>query len=94
MMLQERGIEVKYHHHEVGGPGQLEIEIEPGPLRKMADATMMIKYLVKNAAFAAGKTATFLPKPIYGEAGTACTFTCSCLRTGSQCFMTPVDIRA
>lgn len=69
LLLQERGIEVKYHHHEVGGPGQLEIEIEAGPMRRMADATMMIKYLVKNAAFAAGKTATFLPKPLYGEAG-------------------------
>ena len=69
LMLQERGIEVKYHHHEVGGPGQLEIEIEAGPMRAMADATMMIKYLVKNIAFAAGKTATFLPKPLFGEAG-------------------------
>lgn len=69
LLLQEWGVEVKYHHHEVGGPGQLEIEIEPGPMQAMADVTMMIKYLVKNVAFAAGKTATFLPKPLYGEAG-------------------------
>lgn len=69
LLLEERGIPVKYHHHEVGGPGQLEIEVEPGPMRDMADKTMLIKYIVKNAAFAAGKTATFMPKPLYGEAG-------------------------
>ncbi len=89
MMLQERGIEVKYHHHEVGGPGQLEIEIEPGPLRKMADATMMIKYLVKNAAFAAGKTATFLPKPIYGEAGNGMHVHLQLFKDGEPVFYDP-----
>lgn len=89
MLLQERGIEVKYHHHEVGGPGQLEIEIEPGPLRKMADATMMIKYLVKNAAFAAGKTATFLPKPIYGEAGNGMHVHLQLFKDGEPVFYDP-----
>lgn len=69
MLLEERGIKVKYHHHEVGGAGQLEIEVEPGPMSKMADNTMLIKYIVKNAAYSIGKSATFLPKPIYGEAG-------------------------
>jgi len=69
LLLEERGIQVKYHHHEVGGPGQLEIEVESGPMLKMADNTMMIKYIVKNAAFNAGKTATFMPKPLLGEAG-------------------------
>ncbi|NLU49591.1 MAG: type I glutamate--ammonia ligase [Syntrophomonadaceae bacterium] len=69
LLLEERNIPVKYHHHEVGGPGQLEIEVEPGPMREMADKTMLLKYIVKNAAFAAGKTATFMPKPLFGEAG-------------------------
>ena len=69
ILLEERGVDIKYHHHEVGGPGQLEIEIESGPMREMADKTMLIKYLVKNAAFNAGKSATFMPKPIVGEAG-------------------------
>lgn len=69
LLLEEREIAVKYHHHEVGGPGQLEIEIESGPMRAMADATMLIKYIVKNYAFAQGKTATFMPKPLFGEAG-------------------------
>ena len=69
MLMENQGILVKYHHHEVGGPGQLEIEVEMGPMLEMADKTMMTKYLIKNAAVAEGKTATFMPKPIYAEAG-------------------------
>jgi len=69
MLMEKQGILVKYHHHEVGGPGQVEIETEMGTMLEMADKTMMTKYLIKNAAFAAGKTATFLPKPIFAEAG-------------------------
>jgi glutamine synthetase len=48
--LKDWGVEVKYHHHEVGGPGQLEIEVELGHMTEMADKTMIIKYVVKNAA--------------------------------------------
>ncbi|MGE5421707.1 MAG: type I glutamate--ammonia ligase [Ignavibacteriales bacterium] len=69
MLMEERGIPVKYHHHEVGGPGQLEIEVEFATMREMADRTMLAKYIIKNAAFADGKTATFMPKPLYQEAG-------------------------
>ena len=69
MLMEKQGILVKYHHHEVGGPGQLEIEVEFGSMLEMADKTMMTKHLIKNAAVAEGKTATFMPKPIYGEAG-------------------------
>ena len=69
LLLEERGVEIKYHHHEVGGPGQLEIEVESGPMREMADKTMLIKYIIKNAAFAVGKSATLMPKPLLGEAG-------------------------
>jgi glutamine synthetase len=69
LLMEENNIPVKYHHHEVGGPGQIEIEVEFGPMREMADKTMLAKYLIKNLAFQEGKTATFLPKPIYGEAG-------------------------
>jgi len=67
--LEKLDIAVKYHHHEVGGSGQHEIEVELGNMEKMADDTMMIKYVVKNSALRAGKTATFMPKPIRGEAG-------------------------
>ena len=69
LLMEKQGIGVKYHHHEVGGPGQLEIEVEFGSMMEMADKTMMTKYLVKNAAVAENKTATFMPKPIYAEAG-------------------------
>jgi len=69
LLMEERGVEVKYHHHEVGGPGQLEIEVQRGGLCEMADKTMLTKYIIKNAAVEEGKTATFMPKPIYGEAG-------------------------
>ena len=69
LIMEDHGIAVKYHHHEVGGPGQVEIEVEFGGLLEMADKTMMTKYIIKNAAVSEGKTATFMPKPIYGEAG-------------------------
>lgn len=69
MLMEDQGIKVKYHHHEVGGPGQLEIEVEFGGVTEMADKTMMTKYLIKNEAIAEGKTATFMPKPIFDEAG-------------------------
>lgn len=68
-MLEDRGVPIKYHHHEVGGPGQLELEVESGPLTVMADRSMLIKYVIRNTALAWGKSATFLPKPLYGEAG-------------------------
>ena len=69
LMLEERGVKIKYHHHEVAGCGQQEIEVEEGSVTEMADKTMLIKYMVKNAAAKAGKTATFMPKPVLGEAG-------------------------
>ena len=69
MMMEEWGVKVKYQHHEVGGPGQVEIEVELGDMLSMADNTMITKYIVKNAAVEEGMTATFMPKPIYGEAG-------------------------
>lgn len=69
LLLQERGVQIKYHHTEVGGPGQQELEVESGPMREMADKTMLIKYIVKNTCFNAGKSATFMPKPLHGEAG-------------------------
>jgi len=65
---------VKYHHHEVGGPGQCEIETPLMGLLASADAAMMIKYVTKMAAHMEGQTVTFLPKPLYGEAGSGMHF--------------------
>ncbi len=69
MLMNQWGVPVKYHHHEVGGSGQLEIEVQFGTMSDMADNTMITKYIVKNAANKAGKTATFMPKPLAAEAG-------------------------
>ncbi len=74
MHLESMGVEVKYHHHEVGGPGQCEVEIPLLPLIQAADATLLIKYITKMAAFELGMTATFMPKPLYGEAGSGMHF--------------------
>ncbi|MBQ2241346.1 MAG: glutamine synthetase, partial [Clostridia bacterium] len=67
--MKDAGIEINYHHPEVAASGQFEIEPQLGEVVHMADATMMIKYIIHNTALKYGKTATFMPKPIYGEAG-------------------------
>ena len=67
--MEKVGIPIKYHHPEVGSSGQFEIEPMLCEMSKMADATMMIKYIIHNTAAKYGKTATFMPKPVYGEAG-------------------------
>ncbi len=69
MHMEEAGIPIKYHHPEVGAAGQFEIEPMLGQMSTMADATMMIKYIIRNTALKYGKTATLMPKPVYGEAG-------------------------
>ncbi len=63
------GVNVKYHHHEVGPFGQHEIELGFAPLVQMADTTLLMKSLVRSVADEAGLTATFLPKPMAGQAG-------------------------
>ena len=69
MLMEQAGIPIKYHHPEVGASGQFEIEPQLGQMSKMADATMMIKYIIRNTAIKHGKSATLMPKPVYGEAG-------------------------
>jgi glutamine synthetase len=69
LLLERMGVVVEVHHHEVGGPGQAEIDLRFQPLLQMADAVQLYKYVVRNVARQAGKTATFMPKPIYAENG-------------------------
>ncbi len=69
MLMEQAGIPIKYHHPEVGASGQFEIEPQLGQMSKMADASMMIKYIIRNTAIKHGKSATLMPKPVYGEAG-------------------------
>jgi len=72
--LEAMGVPVKYHHHEVGGPGQSEIETPMMGLVAAGDATMLVKYVTKLTATCKGKTVTFMPKPLYGEAGSGMHF--------------------
>ncbi|MCR4585358.1 MAG: type I glutamate--ammonia ligase [Lachnospiraceae bacterium] len=69
LAMKDWGVDVKYHHPEVGGSGQMEIEVELGDMLKLADDTMSAKYVIKNEAAAEGITATFMPKPLAQEAG-------------------------
>ena len=69
LLMKEAGIEINYHHPEVAASGQFEIEPQLGQMSKMADNTMLIKYIIHNTALKYGKSATFMPKPIHGEAG-------------------------
>ena len=69
MLMKEAGIDINYHHPEVAASGQFEIEPQLGKMSEMADNTMMIKYIIHNTALKYNKSATFMPKPVYGEAG-------------------------
>ncbi|HEY3355941.1 MAG TPA: type I glutamate--ammonia ligase [Polyangia bacterium] len=67
--LMKLGIEVEVQHHEVATAGQCEIDMKYGPLTSMGDMLMWFKYVVKNVARRNNKTATFMPKPLYGDNG-------------------------
>ncbi len=67
--MRKLGIVVEAHHHEVGTGGQGEIDMEFAELTKMADQYMWFKYIIKNVAYRAGKTVTFMPKPIFEDNG-------------------------
>ena len=67
--LERVGIPCEFHHHEVASGGQCEIDLRYASLTRMADQVMTYKYVIKNVARAAGKTVTFMPKPIFGDNG-------------------------
>ncbi len=69
LVLESIGIEVEAEHHEVATAGQAEIDMKFGPLVEMSDQLMWFKYIVKNVARNNGKTATFMPKPIFEDNG-------------------------
>src|SRR5690606_7068141 len=69
LKLMEVGVPVEIHHHEVATAGQCEIDMRFGPMTRMADNLLWYKYIIKNVAKRHGKSATFMPKPLYGDNG-------------------------
>lgn len=67
--MMDVGIEIETHHHEVASAGQCEIDMRYASLVKMADQVMWYKYIVRNVARRRGKTATFMPKPLFNDNG-------------------------
>ncbi|MDQ6965369.1 MAG: type I glutamate--ammonia ligase, partial [Mariprofundaceae bacterium] len=71
LVMTDLGIHMECHHHEVATAGQCELAMRFGELIEQADKAQWYKYVVHNVAHAHGKTATFMPKPIYNDNGTA-----------------------
>ena len=69
LALDAQGLQVERAHHEVGTAGQAEINYRFDSLAKSADKVMLFKYIIKNVAWEAGKTVTFMPKPLFGDNG-------------------------
>jgi glutamine synthetase len=69
LVMERCGIEIEVHHHEVATAGQAEIDMRFDTLLSMADKLMLYKYITKNVAWQAGKTVTFMPKPLFEDNG-------------------------
>ena len=69
LTLESLGIRCEVHHHEVATAGQCEIDMRFDKLTRMADKLQMFKYVIKNVAHRRGKTATFMPKPVFNDNG-------------------------
>jgi len=69
LTLESIGVQIEVHHHEVATAGQAEIDMRFDKLTRMADKLQMYKYVVKNVARRRGKTATFMPKPLFMDNG-------------------------
>jgi glutamine synthetase len=84
--MQKMGIHIEVQHHEVGTAGQAEIDMRYGTLLETADKVMNYKYVVKNVAWRAGKTATFMPKPLFQDNGSGMHTHQSLWRNGDNLF--------
>ncbi|MGZ4121356.1 MAG: type I glutamate--ammonia ligase, partial [Actinomycetota bacterium] len=84
--MQKMGIHIEVQHHEVGTAGQAEIDMRYGTLLATADKVMNYKYVVKNVAWRRGKTATFMPKPLFQDNGSGMHTHQSLWRNGDNLF--------
>src|SRR5579871_5015604 len=69
LTMQNAGLSVECHHHEVATGGQTEIDLKFNSMVRSADAMMLYKYIVRNVANQYGKTVTFMPKPLFQDNG-------------------------
>ncbi len=84
--MEAVGIQVERQHHEVATAGQAEIDFKFDSLLRCADKLMWFKYIVKNVALRFGKTATFMPKPLYGDNGSGMHIHISLWKKGKPLF--------
>ena len=88
-MVEQAGIAVEAHHHEVATAGQCEIDMRFQSLLKMADQVLMYKYVIKNVARRRGKVVTFMPKHIFGDNGSGMHVHQSLWKGGQPLFHSP-----
>ncbi len=84
--LRGCGVDAELHHQEVGSGGQCEIGLKYANILTMADSMMKFKYIIKNTANRHGKTATFMPKPLFGDNGSGMHCHVSLWRNGRNTF--------
>ena len=84
--MEQMGLDIEVHHHEVGTAGQCEIGIRFSTLVKKGDEVQVLKYCVHNVAHAYGKTATFMPKPVVGDNGSGMHVHMSVAKNGENVF--------
>jgi len=89
LLMEQLGLVLERHHHEVATAGQAEIDYRFDTLVKSADAMMVYKYVVKNVALRHGKTACFMPKPLFGDNGSGMHTHMSLWKKGKPLFAGP-----